>query len=39
MLEWYRADEPYEQLMEDCAEILRIAAETAGSGLLVRWPQ
>jgi elongation factor P--(R)-beta-lysine ligase len=27
MLEWYRAREPYEQLMRDCAAILRIAAE------------
>ena len=30
MLEWYRAREPYERLMEDCAELLRIAAEAAG---------
>ncbi|MCU4651613.1 EF-P lysine aminoacylase EpmA [Roseibacterium sp. SDUM158016] len=30
MLEWYRADEGYETLMEDCATILRIAAEAAG---------
>lgn len=30
MLEWYRADEPYEQLWQDCADILRIAAETTG---------
>jgi elongation factor P--(R)-beta-lysine ligase len=28
MLEWYRAGEPYERLMEDCAAILAIAAET-----------
>ncbi len=28
MLEWYRTDEPYEILMRDCADILRIAAET-----------
>ena len=27
MLEWYRAGEPYERLMEDCAKLLRIAAE------------
>ena len=26
MLEWYRADEPYEALMEDCAAILALAA-------------
>jgi lysyl-tRNA synthetase class 2 len=30
MLEWYRAGEPYTELMHDCATILRIAAETAG---------
>jgi lysyl-tRNA synthetase class 2 len=31
MLEWYRADEPYEALMRDCAEILALAARTAGA--------
>jgi lysyl-tRNA synthetase class 2 len=31
MLEWYRADAPYETLMDDCATLLAIAAETAGS--------
>ncbi|MGE0700894.1 MAG: amino acid--tRNA ligase-related protein, partial [Hyphomicrobiaceae bacterium] len=30
MLEWYRANEPYTRLMDDCAQILRIAAETTG---------
>ena len=30
MLEWYRAGEPYEQLWEDCSEILRIAATVTG---------
>ncbi len=30
MLEWYRADTPYEQLMDDCAAILRLAATEAG---------
>jgi lysyl-tRNA synthetase class 2 len=30
MLEWYRAGETYERLMQDCADILRIAAEEAG---------
>lgn len=30
MLEWYRAGERYETLMEDCAAILRIAATQAG---------
>ncbi|WP_046120051.1 EF-P lysine aminoacylase EpmA [Ensifer aridi] len=28
MLEWYRAEENYETLMRDCAEILALAAET-----------
>lgn len=31
MLEWYRAGEDYEALMADCAELLALAAETAGS--------
>jgi elongation factor P--(R)-beta-lysine ligase len=35
MLEWYRAREPYERLMEDCSEILRIAAEAAGRERLI----
>lgn len=30
MLEWYRANEPYESMMQDCAVVLRIAAETTG---------
>lgn len=30
MLEWYRAGAGYEHLMDDCAAILRIAAEQAG---------
>jgi elongation factor P--(R)-beta-lysine ligase len=30
MLEWYRADEPYETLMADCEALLRIAAEATG---------
>ncbi len=30
MLEWYRANEPYEMLMRDCADLLALAAETAG---------
>jgi len=29
MLEWYRADEPYEAAMADAAAILKLAAETA----------
>ena len=31
MLEWYRADQPYEALMDDCAALLALAAETAGA--------
>jgi lysyl-tRNA synthetase class 2 len=31
MLEWYRAGETYEALMRDCAEMLGLAAETAGA--------
>lgn len=31
MLEWYRAGEPYEALMEDCAAMLRLAAVGAGA--------
>jgi lysyl-tRNA synthetase class 2 len=30
MLEWYRVGEPYTRLMDDCAAILRIAAQTTG---------
>lgn len=31
MLEWYRTGVPYEMLMDDCAAILALAAETAGT--------
>jgi lysyl-tRNA synthetase class 2 len=31
MLEWYRAGAPYETLMDDCATLLALAAETAGT--------
>jgi lysyl-tRNA synthetase class 2 len=31
MLEWYRAGDPYEALMDDCARLLALAAETAGA--------
>jgi len=31
MLEWYRAHAPYEALMDDCATLLRLAAETVGA--------
>lgn len=35
LLEWYRAEEPYTRLMEDCAAVLRLAAEAAGSAALL----
>ena len=31
MLEWYRAGEPYETVQQDCLDILRLAADTAGA--------
>src|SRR6266478_3373703 len=31
LVEWYRAHEPYEALMEDCAAILALAADAAGA--------
>ena len=31
LLEWYRAGEPYEALMADCAALLALAAQTAGA--------
>ena len=31
MLEWYRAHAPYQALMQDCAELLAVAAEAAGA--------
>ncbi|TCK28206.1 lysyl-tRNA synthetase class 2 [Ancylobacter aquaticus] len=31
MLEWYRAGEGYEALMEDCARLLAVAAQTVGA--------
>jgi lysyl-tRNA synthetase class 2 len=31
MLEWYRANEPYEHLMSDCAELLRLSAKITGA--------
>src|ERR1700676_1352879 len=33
MLEWYRAGEPYQALMGDCAALITLAAETAGAKL------
>lgn len=34
MLEWYRAGEPYDRLMEDCGTLLCLAAEAAGTTTL-----
>jgi len=31
LLEWYRAGEPYEALMDDCAALIALAAQTAGT--------
>jgi lysyl-tRNA synthetase class 2 len=31
MIEWYRAGEPYETLMQDCAALLQLAAQAAGT--------
>lgn len=36
MLEWYRAGEPYQAVIEDCLAMLRLAAETVGAPAL-RW--
>ena len=36
MLEWYRRAEPYTALMRDCADLLGVAAETAGVRRLTR---
>lgn len=34
LLEWYRADEPYEAVMVDCARLLALAADAAGAKTL-----
>jgi lysyl-tRNA synthetase class 2 len=34
MLEWYRANEPYERVMDDCVELARLAATIAHSEML-----
>jgi lysyl-tRNA synthetase class 2 len=34
MLEWYRAGEPYEAVMNDCVELCRLALREAGSSTL-----
>lgn len=31
MLEWYRAEEDYAAVMDDCADLIRVAAEAAGA--------
>jgi len=31
LLEWYRADQPYETLMDDCAALIALAAQEAGA--------
>src|SRR5271156_718723 len=31
LIEWYRAGEPYETLMDDCAALLQVAAQVAGA--------
>src|SRR6476660_3513755 len=31
LVEWYRVDQPYEALMEDCAAILALAAQVTGA--------
>lgn len=36
MLEWYRAHAPYETLMEDCADLLRLSADVVGAAALRR---
>ena len=35
LLEWYRADEPYETVMADCVDILAVAARAAGTREIV----
>jgi lysyl-tRNA synthetase class 2 len=34
LLEWYRAHRPYDELMQDCAQLLRLAAQAAGTNVL-----
>ncbi len=36
MLEWYRAEEPYSAVMDDCVRLVRLAAATSGVAEL-RW--
>jgi lysyl-tRNA synthetase class 2 len=35
MLEWYRANEPYERVQDDCIALLHLAADTAGTKAFV----
>lgn len=37
MLEWYRANEPYEALIEDCAGLVAATATAAGAKCLSYW--
>src|SRR4051812_11194056 len=34
MLEWYRTNEPYEAVISDCLEIVKLAADAAGTTVL-----
>ena len=36
MLEWYRAKEPYESVIRDCLDVVRIAADTTGLKMFSR---
>jgi lysyl-tRNA synthetase class 2 len=36
MLEWYRANAPYERVMQDCVDLTQVAARAAGADAL-RW--
>ena len=36
MLEWYRANEPYQSVQDDCMRLLKIAGDIAGSPLRFR---
>ncbi len=35
LLEWYRADEPYDRVIADCLELIGIAADAVPAGLLM----
>jgi lysyl-tRNA synthetase class 2 len=35
MLEWYRADAPYQQMIDDCIALIRVAAQATGIGCFV----